>query len=158
MDKLKKCSVEDLEKLLYDVQSWDFLSVKINDIYREVDIIKDTIHAHTNFTTTTSQQVRELEKICDGITHNAIVILRDFGINDEDDFDDMIDLIEKCLKEKLCGVLKKRMSNNLDACQNMEKYIDGYFEIYQKQIKKIELLDDIEYWILYLQKSELKPF
>ena len=152
MENIKECDIDELQDILYNIDSWDNISLKLNEIYSSTNVITSSFK-HTKQLGVMLQKIRVIQNICDGIGDDIDNYFKNYGIYVDGNIDEMGEKIVKILKKKIERRLKNEMVNNNDACNNMKRYVEDYFDNYRIEKSTSQLTEHIKNWILIRQEN-----
>jgi len=99
------------------------------------------------------KSMRMIDNECDKVELNVYNYFKGMNIYVDDNLEETEELIENIMKRKLCKILRNRMKDNLDACQNMESFVNNYFDSYDIAERIEHLASMIEGWIHFIQDT-----
>jgi len=144
---ISQMSIVELENLLHDIDSCEYFMTKLNNIQ---DSINNLRPSHTEFS---NKLCNDMEKLNNNVNNSISYIakyFRKYRIND-DNVDDVDELVQRQLKNKLSIEVRRKFYLNDKVYNNITQYIDSYFEqfdICKKVGNRIEL---ITHWINTMQ-------
>lgn len=151
--KISKMTTKQLEDLLYDIDSWEAMNGKLHDIQDAIDVIVDTRHAYTQFSANMLQEFNYIKDTVASMMDRFEVHFQDLDIND-DNVDYIYELLEEQLTHKLRIKLLRRLKSNKDICNNIDQYMDDYFNNYKISRKVENRLTHMQDWITNMHEAQ----
>lgn len=152
--RFDKMTISELQDILYNIESASLLSLKLDDIHSTLDVINDKCKPTTEMMININKDMSSIENICNKTECDVCEYFKKFGIYINSNIEDMEEMIENVLKRKLCRILKNRMRDYPKLCENMETYIDNYFENFDISKKVDHLAYHVEDWIHFIKDLE----